>query len=200
MTIAHTSEQASTALELESAPLGSIAQSIYDEDQLIIKMTSTGTPWMRDPWTKALGRERITNYLASLAGYRLTMVPASDEPAAKPTPKTVKDQVGALRGTGWTLSELARHIGVDRDRLRSGKISDSALATLMDLPISVAPGYQPPRAADRAEDLEFLLGNGVSEEEAIKRCGWTSMENATASLRRLGRNDLVARLIVEVDA
>src|SRR5699024_5649289 len=52
MTIAHTSEQASTALELESAPPGSIAQSIYDEDQLIIKMTSTGTPWMRDPWTK----------------------------------------------------------------------------------------------------------------------------------------------------
>lgn len=50
------------------------------------------------------------------------------------------------------------------------------------------------RRAERVEDIEFLLTQGVKGEELLDRSGYTRMRNLRAALINEGRHDLIERL------
>lgn len=193
---------ASRIQTLENAPLGTIATS-QDHQARLIKMSDSGTPWMRDPWDRGLGAERMTTSYAAQLGYQADpQYGPDDRPELwlEPTPENARARIAALSNLGMTHPEVSDLTGIPLEAVRKSAngtrpLSAERCQTILDITPTVPLDYTLPSLKERFEDLAFLLDVGTPLIAAVRRCGWWDTKAAKNACRRAGSMFLYSRLI-----
>lgn len=186
---------------LEAAIPGGIALHPDGGEACAIKMTRSGKPWMLDPWGHRGGPSRVTTAALAMAGYRVAVVPESRPLADEPTEEGKVAHAEALAAAGWNAPRMEAATGVDRKMCRrflnEQEVTTGVLRRIMTLDPDDPIPYRSPSAAERMEDIEWLLDAGVSPEIVAKRAGLADIDTVAKQARKAGRHDIAARVDTE---